>query len=180
MDKRNLMIGLDNILNNYVFGLTASRESRPEEWTRTSPPIARFEAPNGSMLDLSVQGFFKALANPASREIAIEEFENMLKRGLLTDTFELILGYSRDTNQDCSHDALFQFARIIRNTASHKTKGILGEWPKGLSKKGVTEVTWRNKTFSKERDVGKEVFLTHHEAVLLHWDSGFEHIYSYT
>ena len=74
------------------------------------------------------------------------------------------------TNQDCSYDALFQFARIIRNTASHKTKGILGEWPKGLSKKGVTEVTWRNKTFSKERDVGKEVFLTHHEAVLLHWD----------
>jgi hypothetical protein len=170
MDKRNLMIGLDNILNNYVFGLTASRESRPEEWVRTSPLMALFEAPNGSLLGLTLQEFFKALTNPAAREIAIEEFENMLKRGLLTDTFELITGYSKDTNQDCSDNALFQFARIIRNTASHKTKGILGEWPKGLSKKGITELTWRNKTLSKERDVGKEVLLTHHEVVLMHWD----------
>ena len=63
----------------------------------------------------------------------------------------------------------FQFARIIRNVVSHKDGGILRTWPRDLTKTGVTQVSWQNRTLDVSM-VGQEIAFTHHEALWLFQD----------
>lgn len=85
----------------------------------------------------------------------------------MAEAHELLLAYCEHTNQFPTYKALawFQFARIVRNAASHKQGGIIG-WPKDLKNAGVSEVTWRHRTI-RESDDGSELQMPDAEALQL-------------
>jgi hypothetical protein len=68
---------------------------------------------------------------------------------MMREAHELILLYCEETNQFATYKAepWFQFARLMRNTNSHKDGGAIREWPRDLLKNNITSVSWRNKTF---------------------------------
>jgi hypothetical protein len=84
-------------------------------------------------------------------------YENSLLRAMMREAHELILLYCRETEQFPIYKAQpwFQFARILRNAASHEEGGTL-EWPRDLREKGITSVTWREKTFDTTM-VGQQI-----------------------
>jgi hypothetical protein len=68
---------------------------------------------------------------------------------MVRESYELILLYCHETKQFQVYKAepWFQFVRILRNVISHKEGGTLRGWPKDLLGRGITAVTWRNRTF---------------------------------
>lgn len=167
--KEDMLGALNNILNNFVFGMVASRIVPQEAWSNVSSQAAIFQGPTGDLLTVRLEPLYKNLASPSDRKILIEEFENGLKRSLMREGHEAILWYTKETGQldKYRNVAWFQFARIMRNIVSHKQGGILWKWPN--AGKGVTQVSWRNRTLDTGM-VGKSVYFTHQEALQLFVD----------
>lgn len=169
--KQELMGALHNILNNFVFGMVLSRIVPAAAWQKIVDEQATFQGPDGSLLYVDLAPLVANLSNPTDRKILVEEYENGLKRALLSEGHEVILAYCGATNQFSLYKAQpwFQFARIIRNVVSHKDGGILRKWPPDLTRVGVTTVAWRTRALDTSM-VGKPIEFTHHEALQLFKD----------
>jgi hypothetical protein len=148
--KEELLNGLNNVLNNFLYGFVCPRLVPPDVWKDNSQRVAVFRSSDrdieiqlGPLVRRTFDGDYKP------REGFKRNYENSLLRTLIRETHELILLYCGDTQQFSVYrsEAWFQFARILRNVISHKEGGTLREWPPDLLKKGVTSVTWRAKTF---------------------------------
>lgn len=168
MTKSQLLGALNNLLNNFVVGLVMSRIVPDAEWQKLAGQRAIFKAPDGSLLHIDLTPLTTNLSNPGDRKILIEEYENGLKRALLSEGHEVLLAYCEETNQFAVYktESWFQFARIIRNVVSHKDGGILRAWPADLTKAGTTSATWRSRTLG-QADVGRPIDFTHNEALQL-------------
>jgi len=171
MTKKELMATLHNVLNNFVFGMVLTRVVPEAEWHKVTKERAIFKGPDGSLMHVDLAPLVANLSNPADRKILVEEYENGLKRALLSEGHEMILAYCEATNQFSLYKGQpwFQFARIIRNVVSHKDGGILRTWPPDLTKAGITAVAWRSRMLDAST-VGKPVEFTHHEALQLFKD----------
>lgn len=171
MTKNELIGALHNILNNFVFGIVSSRFVAQETWEKLATECAVFQAPQGELLHVELEPLSRNMANPSDRKILVEEFEKSLKRAMMSEGHELILWYCEETKQYQNYktEPWFQFARIIRNIVSHKQGGVLRQWPEDLKKKGISQVSWRNRIID-EKMVGKDIEFTHHEALQLFKD----------
>ena len=80
----------------------------------------------------------------------VDEFQKMLRRVAVAESFEALAMYCHQSGQidRVSGSSWYQFARILRNTASHK-QGELIVWPVDLIKKGIQSVGWRHRTLDK-------------------------------
>ncbi len=165
------MGALNNVLNNFVFGLVLSRVTPEGGWQRFASEKASFKGPDDTLLHVELAPLIANLSRPSDRKILVEEFENVLKRALLSEGHEVILAYCEATNQFAMYKAepWFQFARIIRNVTSHKDGGVLRTWPPDLQKAGVATVGWRGRALDTTMG-GKPVEFTHHEALQLFRD----------
>jgi len=168
MKKEELLSVLTNTWQNFIVGLLLTQFMPEENWISLSKSGIRFEGPNGPWFHAYPNWTFDVLGNRQNRVSAIGELEKSLKRALLREGHELILLYCEETNQVDKYKAepWFQFARIIRNAVSHKQGGILREWPKDLQKKGISSVSWRNRTLQTS-NIGQEIQFTHQEALQL-------------
>ncbi len=168
MDKVELLGSLNNVLNNYVFGMVLCRSIPAGVWPDLEKKRIAFEGPDKELLHVELAPLAKNLANPEDRELLLEEYENTLKRATLSEGHELLLGYCETTNQFQMYKAQewFQFARLVRNIVSHKNGGILRQWPKDLQNNGITNVAWRARSLGIEL-VGQPLKFTHKEAIEL-------------
>lgn len=171
MTKNELLGALHNLLNNFVVGLVLPRIVPEAEWRKLADRRATFQAPDGSLLHIDLTPLATNFSNPRDRKLLIDEYENGLKRSLLSEGHEVLLAYCEQTNQFAVYKAepWFQFARILRNVVSHKDGGILRAWPADLTKAGKTTVAWRARTLDSSQ-VGKPVEFTHNEALQLFAD----------
>ena len=141
LTKGELLGALHNVLNNFIFGMVVSRIVPKDAWSSVASQSAIFQGPQGELLTVKLEPIFKNMASPSDRKILIEEFENGLKRSLMSEGHEVILWYCEETGQFHAYENMpwFQFARIIRNVVSHKQGGILKNWPMDLTQKGITK-----------------------------------------
>jgi hypothetical protein len=149
LTKDELLNGLNNVLNTFLYGFVCPKLVTAEMWREVSSKTAVFTSHDGE-----VQVQLGPLTRRAFdvdytlREGFKRNYENSLLRTLLRDAHELILLYCQETHQFPIYKAepWFQFARVLRNVISHKEGGTLREWPPDLTKKGITSVTWRART----------------------------------
>lgn len=129
---------------------------------------AAFQAVQGGTLTVALGPLSKIMSDPPNRKILIEEFEKGLKRAVMSEGHELLLWYCEQTHQVDIYrsESWFQFARIIRNTVSHKQGGTLREWPHDLKKNGIIRVSWRDRIID-ENMIGEEIQFSHAEALQL-------------
>lgn len=148
MTKDELLNGLNNLLNNFLYGFVCPKLLAPEVWSEASRKAAVFQGREGE-IQIPLGPLSKRVLDPTLRVGFMRNYENSLLRALVRESHELILLYCEQTGQFKIYEAepWFQFARILRNVVSHKDGGILREWPKSLLAKGITSVAWRNRTF---------------------------------
>jgi hypothetical protein len=147
--KEELLNGLNVILNNFLYGFVSPKLVPTERWEDISGKTAVFARHEGDVqvhLGPLMRRAFNA--DYTAREGFTRNYENSLLRTLLREAHELILWYCEETNQFPIYKAepWFQFARVLRNVLSHKEGGTLRAWPKDLLTKGITSVTWRERT----------------------------------
>ncbi|WP_018971273.1 hypothetical protein [Rudaea cellulosilytica] len=127
MTKNEMLGAPNNVLNNFMFGLVMPRITPDTAWQQITNQHATFQAPDGSLLRIDLTPIARNIGRAEDRKILVSEFESGLKRALLTEGHEVLLGYCEVTNQVAKYKAQswFQFARIMRNVASHKSGGTL-------------------------------------------------------
>jgi hypothetical protein len=149
LTKDELLNGLNVVLNNFLYGFVSPKFVPAETWRDASSKTAVFASHDGDVeiqLGPLTRRAFEVDYTP--REGFKRNYENSLLRTLLRETHELIVWYCEETNQFSTYRAepWFQFARVLRNVMSHKEGGTLRKWPKDLTDKGITSVTWRGRT----------------------------------
>jgi hypothetical protein len=166
--KQDLVASLNNILNNFVLGLVLSRNDTALLAKSILGHTAQFQSDTGAIEEIDLTPLAQNLDMVKDKQILIEEFEKGLKRAMLRETHEAIMGYCESTSQIDKYKAtpFFHFARILRNITSHKSGSVLNLWPRDLEKKGVVQVTWRSRTLC-QAGVGKPVNCGHYDAILL-------------
>ncbi|MDX6611634.1 MAG: hypothetical protein QOD75_820 [Blastocatellia bacterium] len=150
MTKEELLNGLNNILNNFLYGLMCSRLVTQETWRHVEDHAALFRGPEEEDIRIELGPISRRVTEPDRRERFIRNYENSLLRALVRETHELIILYCEETGQFATYrrEPWFQFARILRNIVSHKQGGVLRQWPRDLGERGITEVTWRNRVLN--------------------------------
>ena len=171
MTKCELLRALTNTWQSFVVGLLLPNLVTEDIWSQLDEKNITFDGPNGPWLRLPSEWYSEVIKNKENRTNVIGEFEKTLKRAMLREGHELILLYCEQTKQTEIYKAVswFQFARIIRNIVSHKQNSILQIWPRDLTDKGISQVSWRNRTLNASM-VGQEISFTHQEAMQLFAD----------
>lgn len=145
MTKDELLNGLNNLLNNFLYGFVCSKLATPEAWSQASSKAAVF-----GDIEIQLGPLAKRVLDPdpEQRKRFLRNYETSLVRAIVRESHELILLYCEETGQYKKYEAAswYQFARIMRNTVSHKEGGTLRVWPNDLMKKGITTATWSNRT----------------------------------
>ncbi len=154
--KKDAEGALRNALRNYVLGLVFISHSDELNWsvigsatlTTNAPPL-RVDCPLYPLL-----GEISSLKR--DRPSVVREFCGMLRRASIGESHELMTEYCYKTGQQAKYKGVswFQFARIARNTVSHRQGGIL-RWPDDLKKSQIREVSWRHRVI-RDSDEGHE------------------------
>lgn len=113
------MGALNNVLNNFVFGMVLSRVTPEGGWQRLASEKARFKGPDDTLLHVELAPLIANLSRPSDRKILVEEFENVLKRALLREGHEIILAYLADcqAHAEAALDFHFNAALATLNLA---------------------------------------------------------------
>jgi hypothetical protein len=145
LTKDELLNGLNNVLNTFLYGFVCPKLVPPERWKDVSGKTALFGDVEVQLGPLTRRAFE---VDYTLREGFKRNYQNCLLRALLREAHELILWYCEETHQFSTYSAepWFQFARVLRNVMSHKEGGTLREWPQDLLRKGITSVRWHGKT----------------------------------
>jgi hypothetical protein len=166
MTKDDVIAQLHTILTNFVFGV-ALRCCFPEElWQKITIEALEFEY-GAALAKVELRPLANRMTNPVERQSLFDEYEKSLKRSLLSESHDVICNYCEETAQFSVYkaQAWFEFARIIRNTTSHKDGGILHQWPD----KRVKIAKWRTRTLDPSM-VGQAIDFTPYEALRLAQD----------
>jgi hypothetical protein len=173
MTKELLLNGLNNILNNFLFGMVSTRIIPTQSWKEASTSAVLFKGPEDEAIQVALRPLAKRLIDPTLRDGCIRNIETSLIRSLVRESYELIMLHCEETKQFpiFKAESWFQFTRILRNVASHKQGGVLREWPHDLTKQGITSVVWRHRTLDTAM-VGTEISFYPYEALRLAKDLG--------
>lgn len=166
--KQELTNAMQNVLQNFILGMLLSHFVRNGGWTQLPTVTANFSDGAGNFVPVDLLPVIQNLADPADRGHVTTEFEKSLRRSLLAEGHEAILAYCEATNQFPKYKAQpwFQFARVVRNLASHKDSSH-PSWPSDLDKKGITTISWRGNTVDKAMVGGSTPFVFTPAAALL-------------
>ena len=176
MTKDDCLNTLEELLECFVFGSVAAQilsnagKGAIENW-----PALELKQPSSSAAPGAVKIDLAKLRLILSDEASLARqnvnFRKCQLRALLAESHETILHYCEESSQIPLYKAQlwFQYARIVRNIASHKCGGVLRKWPDDLSKRRIRQVTWRHRTLSQSM-VGTELVITAPEILRLHYD----------
>lgn len=151
--KQELLNALHHVYGNLLLGNILLGFSDSIDWKLVGTMIHEVRSP-----DL----IFKADLRPVfggttslrkDKPFMVDEFQKMLRRSAVAESFEALVLYCHKSAQTDKLQGLtwYHFARILRNTVSHK-RGEIINWPEELKKKGISSVTWRHRTL----DTGME------------------------
>ena len=98
MTKEELLNGLNNILNNFLYGFIAPKLVTAEAWQEASGKIALFKG-RKSEIEIQLGPISKRIFDPKLREGFNRNYENSLLRAMIRESHELILLYCHETNQ---------------------------------------------------------------------------------
>lgn len=145
MNKIQLISQLENVKNNYIVGLSAI--------SVLSEPVAADHLKKSHCLHggyvVDFQHVAKLLEDQDSRNIALKEFTTMLVRGLIKESYEVVLAYAEQTSQKekLQNQGWYHFFRLIRNCVSHNFHFYFKDRDKEM-----LPLTWRARTITKDLD----------------------------
>lgn len=170
MTKAELLGAMYNSLNNFILGKLLADGAHGFPWNTLSGKTLELVGPTKS-LQVPLGPLVENLTNPKGQKILKEELHKSIKRSLMRDGHELIDWYCSHSKQYSKYQALpwWNFARLIRNTVSHKLSGDLTKWPKDLVDRKILQVSWRDRTLDYAM-VGKQIIFSDQEALQLFWD----------
>jgi hypothetical protein len=166
--KEDLNNSIRHLINNFLIGIITNKLMSDEMWLKIKDEKPQFSSGTGDSIYANIDELSLLMLDIERKHIAVEEFEKSLKRSLLRECHEIILLYCENTRQLQKYKSTtwFQFARILRNSISHKEGGRLRNWPQDLKKKNITEVKWRNYHLN-ETLIGHDIQFTHYDTLLL-------------
>jgi len=145
MTVHELANQLDHTKNNYILGLASFAILQSE----ASYPLLEARAAIFGPYSVSFGQVSKLLQNPADRVIALREYQKMLMRTLIKESFEHIKDYCTLTDQFAALKAepWYEFARLIRNFLAHNCRFEFNKYDAER-----LPVKWRNKTITIDLD----------------------------
>lgn len=148
-NKDGLLGSLNAVINNFMYGLLASRLAAQADLDRYEDTGLRFHTLHGKDVSIHPREFIRYLRTERNRTQQIGEFEIALMRMLVRETYEAVFWYSRVTGQETvlKPAPWYSFAKLMRHITSHERGGFLNEWGRSLS--NVTSVSWRGHVLQK-------------------------------
>lgn len=168
VNKAGALGALNNVLQNYIYGLGLSHFSG-EVAGHLERVVAKFPDHQGHILRVNANDLGAALRDPERRGEIAGEFEAALIRMVVREAYEVAVWYAEETKQSLKSASWYWFARITRNAVSHKQAGIMTRWPGELAKQAIFNVTWRGLRLDSSM-VGNPIPLGHGGAAQLFHD----------
>jgi hypothetical protein len=154
-----------------IYGLVLKAAPLPNLAKDIRTKVYGFEGKGNELAAVDLSVLAQILEDPSARKTLVGNLQVLLKHALVRNTHEVICMYAEETAQfDTYRQApFFQYARIVRNTLSHKDGSILHRWPADLTKASITHVEWRGRRINQS-DVGNVLALDPWELFTLHED----------
>lgn len=146
IDKNDLLSQLENAKNNYILVLASISLFSDEDALQ----ILKKKNCQFSWYSIKFSQVSNMMTDKENLEIANKEFLLMWFRALIKESFELILNYSKHTNQyegKFKKEGWYDFSRIIRNSLSHNYKFEFSK-----SDKNKLPVVWNNIVINNSMD----------------------------
>lgn len=147
MTKKELLNALHHVYGNLLLGNILLGFSDSINWKIVGTMIHEVRSPDLIFTADLRTVFGNTTSLLKDQPAMVDEFQKMLRRSVVAESFEALVLYCHKSAQTDKLHGLtwYQFARILRNTVSHK-RGELIHWPDELKKKGISSVTWRHRT----------------------------------
>ena len=145
MNKVDLLSQLENAKNSYVLGLAAmSLFSEDQSYDHLDKSKCKF----GSY-EIDFSQVAALLRCKQDRDLALKEYLKVHLRALIKESFELLLDYCKNSDQENSlkKKDWYQFSRLIRNCISHNFKFEFNDYDKTK-----LPVTWNDFTIDLKMD----------------------------
>ena len=142
MNKQELLSQLENAKNNYILTLASCSLFSNEK----AYPILEESVCEFGRFNINFKQVADMMKKEGDRNTACNEFVKGGMRNFIKETFELINGYCKETNQDFSQWKNHLFAKTLRNTLSHNFKIKIKD-PKELCK---LPLSWNGRTITPE------------------------------
>ena len=91
MTKELLLNGLNNILNNFLFGMVSTRIIPTQSWKEASTSAVLFKGPGDGAIQVALAPLAKRLIDPALKDGCIRNIETSLIRSLVRESYELVM-----------------------------------------------------------------------------------------
>lgn len=153
MTKQELLNALHHVYGNLLLGNILLGFSDSIDWKLVGTMIHEVRSPD-LIFEADLRPVFGSTTSlHKDQPTMVNEFQKMLRRSVVAESFEALVLYCHKTAQKDKLHGLtwYQFARILRNTVSHK-HGELINWPDELKKKDVSSVTWRHRTLDSSME----------------------------
>jgi hypothetical protein len=126
MTKEELLIQLEHTRNNYIMGLAALSIFDSGK----AVPLLEYHAAAFGPYSVTFDQVAILLRSETDHPILISEFNKMLMRTTIKESFEHIKDYCQDSEQyeAFKSQQWYEFARIIRNFLSHNCRFIFNKY----------------------------------------------------
>jgi hypothetical protein len=147
MTKQELINSLHHIHGNLLLGNILLGFSDSIDWRLLGTMIHEVRSPQLVFKADLRPVFGKTTSLRKDQPTMVDEFQKMLRRSAVAESFEVLRTYCRQSSQIDRVGSLswYDFARVLRNTTSHN-QGELIRWPGDLITKKISSVTWRHRT----------------------------------
>lgn len=165
MTKQELLNALNHVRGNLLLGNIFIGFSDSIDWKLLGTLIHEINSPELIFKTDLRPVFGKTASLRKDHPLMVEEFQKMLRRVAVAESFEVLDTYCHESGQIEKFRSVtwYWFAKILRNTASHK-QGEKIVWPDALIKKGISTVKWRHRTLEQTK---KDPILQLHDAEIL-------------
>lgn len=155
MTKQELINALSHIYGNLLLGNILLGFSDSIDWRLLGTMIHEVRSPYLTFKADLRPVFGTTTSLRKDQPTMVDEFQKMLRRSVVAESFEAVTTYCHKSGQIDKFRRVgwYDFARILRNTVSHK-QGELISWPADLVKKGVSSVSWRHRTLDRTMEGG--------------------------
>lgn len=155
------------VRENFVLGMALPDLIPKDVWPTLKTKHLIVPIERAAPLSLSLKAFGEKMEDPKVRDKILGAYHAHHKRAASRESYELVFTYCDEKKQLPVFRSLpwYQYARIVRHTASHGRGGFI-KWPPDLTDSNIHKVTWR--TFSLESSMdGQELELGAHDAYQL-------------
>jgi hypothetical protein len=150
MTKQELINAMHHVYGNLLLGNILLGFSDSIDWRLLGTLIHEVRSPE-LVFRADLRPVFRTTTSlRKDQPTMVDEFQKMLRRVAVAESFEALAMYCHQSDQISKFSELswYRFAKILRNTVSHK-QGELIRWPIEMTKKGISSVSWRHRTLDK-------------------------------